>query len=85
MISEQFNFEISAFYHFICIIPSSTNNTLTIILTSADSAVYERLKESLETILNRATDPPKSKKIQHTNAKNAVLFEAINLIIHYDR
>ncbi|KAL5270711.1 hypothetical protein ACHWQZ_G001407 [Mnemiopsis leidyi] len=49
-----------------------------------DSAVYERLKESLETILNRATDPPKSKKIQHTNAKNAVLFEAINLIIHYD-
>ena len=50
-----------------------------------DSSVYERLKESLETILNRATDPPKSKKIQHTNAKNAVLFEAINLIIHYDR
>ena len=47
--------------------------------------MYERLKESLETILNRATDPPKSKKIQHTNAKNAVLFEAINLIIHYDR
>ena len=52
---------------------------------SDDSSVYERLKESLETILNRATDPPKSKKIQHTNAKNAVLFEAINLIIHYDR
>ncbi|XP_063689547.1 AP-2 complex subunit alpha-like isoform X6 [Bolinopsis microptera] len=49
-----------------------------------DGAVYERLKESLETILNRATDPPKSKKIQHTNAKNAVLFEAISLIIHYD-
>lgn len=85
MISKQFNFEISAFYHFIRIIPSNTNNTLTIILPTADSAVYERLKESLETILNRATDPPKSKKIQHTNAKNAVLFEAINLIIHYDR
>ena len=59
--------------------------SLTDLFSTEDGAVYERLKESLETILNRATDPPKSKKIQHTNAKNAVLFEAISLIIHYDR
>ena len=26
----------------------------------------------------------KSKKVQHSNARNAVLFEAINLIIHMD-
>ena len=30
-------------------------------------------------------EPPKSKKVQHSNSKNAVLFEAINLIIHHDR
>lgn len=30
-------------------------------------------------------EPPKSKKVQHSNARNAVLFEAINLIIHMDR
>lgn len=29
-------------------------------------------------------EPPKSKKVQHSNAKNAVLFEAIYLIIHMD-
>ena len=43
-----------------------------------------RLSECLETILNKAQEPPKSKKVQHSNAKNAVLFEAINLIIHMD-
>jgi AP-2 complex subunit alpha len=42
------------------------------------------LVEVLEVILNRAQDAPKSKKVQHSNAKNAVLFEAIALIIHYD-
>lgn len=30
-------------------------------------------------------EPPKAKKVQHSNSKNAVLFEAINLIIHLDR
>lgn len=30
-------------------------------------------------------EPSKSKKVQHSNAKNAVLFEAINLIVHMDR
>ncbi|KAK3747634.1 hypothetical protein QZH41_002388 [Actinostola sp. cb2023] len=29
-------------------------------------------------------EPPKSKKVQHSNARNAVLFECINLIIHMD-
>ena len=30
-------------------------------------------------------EPHKSKKVQHANAKNAVLFEAINLIVHLQR
>uniref|UniRef100_A0A8D0HGH5 Adaptor related protein complex 2 subunit alpha 1 n=1 Tax=Sphenodon punctatus TaxID=8508 RepID=A0A8D0HGH5_SPHPU len=50
-----------------------------------DAAVKGRLVECLETILNKAQEPPKSKKVQHSNAKNAILFEAISLIIHYDR
>uniref|UniRef100_H3CD15 Adaptor related protein complex 2 subunit alpha 1 n=1 Tax=Tetraodon nigroviridis TaxID=99883 RepID=H3CD15_TETNG len=49
-----------------------------------DGAVKGRLVECLETILNKAQEPPKSKKVQHSNAKNAILFEAISLIIHYD-
>uniref|UniRef100_A0A665WDX8 AP-2 complex subunit alpha n=1 Tax=Echeneis naucrates TaxID=173247 RepID=A0A665WDX8_ECHNA len=49
-----------------------------------DTALRSRLTECLETILNKAQEPPKSKKVQHSNAKNAVLFEAISLIIHHD-
>ncbi|XP_063227909.1 AP-2 complex subunit alpha [Bacillus rossius redtenbacheri] len=49
-----------------------------------DPGVRGRLNECLETILNKAQEPPKSKKVQHSNAKNAVLFEAISLIIHND-
>ncbi|XP_056135043.1 AP-2 complex subunit alpha-2 [Lampris incognitus] len=49
-----------------------------------DAALRGRLTECLETILNKAQEPPKSKKVQHSNAKNAVLFEAIALIIHHD-
>ncbi|XP_031817586.1 AP-2 complex subunit alpha-1 [Sarcophilus harrisii] len=49
-----------------------------------DAAVKGRLVECLETVLNKAQEPPKSKKVQHSNAKNAVLFETISLIIHYD-
>ncbi|XP_038126770.1 AP-2 complex subunit alpha-2 isoform X2 [Cyprinodon tularosa] len=49
-----------------------------------DAALQSRLTECLETILNKAQEPPKSKKVQHSNAKNAVLFEAIALIIHHD-
>ncbi|XP_072574385.1 AP-2 complex subunit alpha-2-like [Paramormyrops kingsleyae] len=49
-----------------------------------DDSVRSRLAECLESILNKAQEPPKSKKVQHSNAKYAVLFEAISLIIHYD-
>ncbi|KAF7703545.1 hypothetical protein HF521_022552, partial [Silurus meridionalis] len=49
-----------------------------------DAAIRGRLTECLETVLNKAQEPPKSKKVQHSNAKNAVLFEAISLIIHHD-
>nr|XP_004672280.1 AP-2 complex subunit alpha-1 isoform X2 [Jaculus jaculus] len=49
-----------------------------------DAAVKGRLVECLETVLNKAQEPPKSKKVQHSNAKNAVLFETISLVIHYD-
>ncbi|XP_041093672.1 AP-2 complex subunit alpha-1 isoform X2 [Polyodon spathula] len=49
-----------------------------------EGAVKGRLVECLETILNKAQEPPKSKKVQHSNAKNAILFEAISLVIHYD-
>jgi AP-2 complex subunit alpha len=41
------------------------------------------LSEVLETVLNKTQEPNKSKKVQHSNAKNAVLFEAINLILHF--
>ncbi|XP_072703864.1 LOW QUALITY PROTEIN: AP-2 complex subunit alpha-1 [Ciconia boyciana] len=49
-----------------------------------EAAVKGRLVECLETVLNKAQEPPKSKKVQHSNAKNAILFEAISLVIHYD-
>ena len=57
----------------------------TVLSCPEDPAVRGRLTECLETILNKAQEPPKSKKVQHSNAKNAVLFEAISLIIHHDR
>lgn len=49
-----------------------------------DPSLKSRLNECLDTILQKAQDALKSKKLQHSNAKNAVLFEAINLIIHID-
>jgi AP-2 complex subunit alpha len=52
--------------------------------TLEDPANKARLLECLEGILNKAQEAPKSKKVQHANAKNAVLFEAISLIIHHD-
>ena len=58
---------------------------LTIFFVPEDPSARGRLTECLETILNKAQEPPKSKKVQHSNAKNAVLFEAISLIIHHDR
>ncbi|CAI4225386.1 unnamed protein product [Auanema sp. JU1783] len=49
-----------------------------------DPSYKARLLECLEGILNKAQDAPKSKKVQHSNAKNSVLFEAIALVIHMD-
>lgn len=40
------------------------------------------IRETLQKILNLAMDT--SKNVQQNNAQNAVLFEAINLIIHLD-
>jgi AP-2 complex subunit alpha len=40
------------------------------------------IRESLQKILNIAMEP--NKNVQQNNAQNAVLFEAINLIIHLD-
>lgn len=53
------------------------------VLFSDDAVVRARLSEALEAILNRAQEPAKSKKIQYFNSKNSVLFEAINLILHF--
>ncbi|XP_063718060.1 AP-2 complex subunit alpha-2-like isoform X2 [Symsagittifera roscoffensis] len=52
--------------------------------TPEDPAILQRLSTCLDNILNRTNEAPKSKKVQHSNAKNAVLFEAINLIIHME-
>ncbi|KAL8380679.1 hypothetical protein RB595_005112 [Gaeumannomyces hyphopodioides] len=49
---------------------------------SEDSHVRDLIRESLQKILNLALET--SKNVQQNNAQNAVLFEAINLIIHLD-
>lgn len=49
---------------------------------SEDSHVRDMIRESLQKILNLAMET--SKNVQQNNAQNAVLFEAINLIIHLD-
>ncbi|OAA67145.1 ap-2 complex subunit alpha [Niveomyces insectorum RCEF 264] len=49
---------------------------------SEDSHIREMIRESLQTILNHAMET--NKNVQQNNAQNAVLFEAINLIIHLD-
>jgi len=49
-----------------------------------DQATNNRLSDCLDAILTRSQEPPKSKKVQHTNARHAVLFETINLIVHMD-
>ncbi|RDL40804.1 uncharacterized protein BP5553_00783 [Venustampulla echinocandica] len=49
---------------------------------SEDTHVRELIRESLQKILNLALEMPKN--VQQNNAQNAVLFEAINLIIHLD-
>ncbi|KAI9793038.1 MAG: hypothetical protein M1816_000936 [Peltula sp. TS41687] len=49
---------------------------------SDDTHVRELIRQSLRRILDAAMDMPKN--VQQNNAQNAVLFEAINLIIHLD-
>ncbi|EED18322.1 AP-2 adaptor complex subunit alpha, putative [Talaromyces stipitatus ATCC 10500] len=49
---------------------------------SEDTHVRELIRQSLEQIMNSAMDTPKN--VQQNNAQNAILFEAINLLIHLD-
>ncbi|RKF59499.1 AP-2 complex subunit alpha-2, partial [Erysiphe neolycopersici] len=49
---------------------------------SEDTHIRDLIRESLQKILNLALEMPKN--VQQNNAQNAVLFEAINLIIHLD-
>ncbi|KAK4238444.1 hypothetical protein C8A03DRAFT_33530 [Achaetomium macrosporum] len=49
---------------------------------SEDSHIRGMIRDSLQKILDLAMEP--NKNVQQNNAQNAVLFEAINLIIHLD-
>ncbi|KAK4108682.1 AP-2 complex subunit alpha-like protein [Canariomyces notabilis] len=49
---------------------------------SEDSHVRDMIRQSLQKILDQALET--NKNVQQNNAQNAVLFEAINLIIHLD-
>ncbi|KAG6035210.1 hypothetical protein E4U41_006163 [Claviceps citrina] len=49
---------------------------------SNDTHIRDMIRESLQKILNLAMEVQKN--VQQNNAQNAVLFEAINLIIHLD-
>lgn len=51
-------------------------------VSAEDTYVRDLIRESLQKILNLALEMPKN--VQQNNAQNAVLFEAINLIIHLD-
>ncbi|KAJ3206516.1 hypothetical protein HDU83_000366 [Entophlyctis luteolus] len=48
----------------------------------ADIQVHQRLNEVLFYIIKNSAEIPKN--VQHNNAQNAVLFEAINLCVHLD-
>lgn len=51
-------------------------------LPSEDSHVRSLMRKSLQSIMDNAMESPKN--VQQNNAQNAVLFEAINLVIHLD-
>ena len=59
---------------------TSADTSLTI--CAEDTHVREIIRDSLQQILHAATEMPKN--VQQNNAQNAVLFEAINLLIHLD-
>ncbi|KAL9056364.1 MAG: hypothetical protein Q9162_002955 [Coniocarpon cinnabarinum] len=50
--------------------------------SSDDSHIRELIRSSIKQILDAATEMPKN--VQQNNAQNAVLFEAIKLVIHMD-
>ncbi len=52
------------------------------IFSPEDTHVRDLIRQSLRKILDAAMEMPKN--VQQNNAQNAVLFEAINLIIHLD-
>ena len=56
--------------------------SLILILDAEDTHVRDLIRESLQQILHEAMLMPKN--VQQNNAQNAVLFEAINLVIHLD-
>ncbi|KAF2086786.1 Adaptor protein complex AP-2 alpha subunit [Saccharata proteae CBS 121410] len=49
---------------------------------SEDTHIRDLIRESLQRIMDSALEMPKN--VQQNNAQNAVLFEAINLVIHLD-
>jgi len=49
---------------------------------SEDSHVRELIRDSLQGIMQAASEMPKN--VQQNNAQNAILFEAVNLLIHLD-
>ena len=51
-------------------------------ISTEDTHVRNLIRESLQQILHEAMQMPKN--VQQNNAQNAVLFEAINLVIHLD-
>lgn len=53
-----------------------------LIMSIEDSHVRDIIRESLQAIMQATTETPKN--VQQNNAQNAVLFEAINLLIHLD-
>lgn len=53
-----------------------------LILSTEDTHVRSLIRESLQQVLREAMLMPKN--VQQNNAQNAVLFEAINLVIHLD-
>ena len=53
-----------------------------LIVATDDTHVRSLIRESVQQILHEAIQMPKN--VQQNNAQNAVLFEAINLVIHLD-
>lgn len=51
-------------------------------MAAEDSHIRKLIREALQKIMDSALEMPKN--VQQNNAQNAVLFEAINLVIHLD-